>query len=155
MPSITTNIYKELNKKDKNELKKFDKQFGKIEFYEPIEKGVEAVEFVRFIFDGFNVKDFLRDNLLWEALTGLGVVLYGVAKRKRRNQEIHFWIKDLSGNFPINLAFSAKNKREINKIMSQARRAIQKSLKKYKPKKKEIVWISYDPQTDTWKTKVF
>lgn len=155
MPSISINIYKRLTCGDKAKLRASSKQLGEVKIYEYKELSFEALEFAKCVFSDFNIINFLRDNLLWEGFVVLAVASYRVAVKRQKNREVHFWITDLSGPFPVNIAFTSKAGKEVATILHNLRQVLPKLFGEYNPQKGEIVWISYDLKTESWKVKVF
>lgn len=154
MALIATNIFSKLTEKDKEELQNFNEKFGKIEVYEYITEGLDIKDVVTFILEGFSIKNFLRDSILWDLLKELIQKLVELSvNRVGKSSNINLWVKDTKTKPPLNISFSITEADAIPELMISLKQTLDTQLRKDFQKDK-IVWIAYDVEKKEWNIKV-
>jgi len=153
MPRIITNLFKNLTELEKEEIKQAGKQFGEIGLYEYVQKGVGLEEIIKFIFDGFVLKNFIRDAILWDSFKFLLQKVFLIASKKSdKPHGIQVWIKDTTNPAAINIAFSIKKEEELFDLMVTLREKLTTnvfSINKDQEKGK-IIWMGLDRENKVW-----
>lgn len=150
--TIATTIHHKLSEED---IKSLEKQ--KINGLEVKVYGLKQAnihEIVKFVFEGLDVVSLARDSLLWEGFMLSAKQAFKIAKSKGYPENVHYWIRDIDGEYLVNIAFMANGVEDIEKSISNLSKEMPHILKKYKPEQGEIVWISYDLKTEKWNIKV-
>ncbi|PIS14854.1 hypothetical protein COT64_00410 [Candidatus Shapirobacteria bacterium CG09_land_8_20_14_0_10_39_12] len=155
MTLIATNIFSKLTKEDKQELRDFNEKFGKIDVYEYITEALDIKDVVTFILEGFDVKNFLRDSILWDLLKELIQKLVELsASRTGKSNKINFWVKDTRTQPPLNISFSIMETGAIPELLISLKQTLDKQVGEDFQKGK-IIWITYDIEKKEWNIKVF
>ena len=153
MIRISTTFFKNLSEKDKKEIQLAASKLGQIEIYEYIQKGLGLEEVTKFILDGFILKNFIRDALLWDYFKLLLQKIFDiVVKKSKKPPEVQIWIKDISNVASINITFSIKNKEDIQNFLTPLRTKLDAEI--FSPKKElqkgKIFWLAFDKETNIW-----
>lgn len=157
MPTIATNIHKELSTIEKKEILAAAKPLGVIQIHEYKEKGVGLEEIIKFICEGFDLKRVLLDSVLWDSFKSLFEFVYRlVAKKFKKAKEVQFWIRDTSNPSAINIAFSLQQENGVHDLFILLRTKLDHDIfsKKREQESSKIFWIAYDNQTKEWLIKV-
>ena len=157
MPRIITNLFKNLTESEKEEIKRIGKEFGEIGLYEYIQKSIELEKIIKFIFDGFVLKNLVRDALLWDSFKLLLQKVFLIAgKKSNKPQGIQVWIKDTTNPAVINIAFSIKKKEELSSLMVTLREKLTTSVFSVNQdqEKGKIIWMGFDRENKVWTIQV-
>jgi nitrate reductase NapAB chaperone NapD len=157
MLQIATNIFKNLSKIEKEEIKTAGKKFGKIEIHEYFQKGVGLEEIIKFIFDEFALKNLIEDVLLWDSFKSLLQKIFNIAITKSEIPTgIQIWIRDITNPAAINIAFSIKTLDDIQELLVSLRTKLDIeifSVKKEQQKGK-IFLVAFDKENNNWLIKI-
>ncbi len=157
MPKIITNLFKNLTEIEKEEIRQAEKQFGEIGLYEYVQKGVRLEEIIKFIFDGFVLKNFIRDAILWDSFKSLLQKVFLIASKKSDKPDgIQVWIKDTTNPTAINIAFSIKKEEELFNLMVTLREKLTTNIFSVNKdqEKGKIIWMGFDRENKVWRIQI-
>lgn len=157
MLTVATTISDTLSEEEKKEIKSVAPVFDSLEIKKYVEKALGMEDIIKFIFEGFVLKNFIRDAVLWDSFKSLLEKLYNIAAKRRENhEEIQIWIQDTSNPAAIDIAFSFKNLEELNGLMVTLREKVITVVLKTEREKEEgkIFWFGYDQTKKEWVLKI-
>ena len=157
MPKIITNIFGKLSEKDKDEIKNAANIFGELGIAEYIQKGLGLEEVVKLIFSDFNLKNIVRDAMLWESFKSLIAHIFKIVSGKIEKQtEIQIWIQDTKNPAGLNAAFSLKNEQNIQDLLTTLRTKLENDIfsKNREQEKGKIFLAAFDKEEQVWLIKI-
>lgn len=157
MPRIATNMFRSLTEEEQNDIKKAGRTLGEIEISEYVQKELGTEEIIKFIFDDFNLRNVIRDALLWDSLKSLLGHMFNLISRKlSQPAEIQIWIRDITNPAGLNISFSIKQKQEIQDLLIILRTKLEDEIfsKNKEQEKGKIFWIAFDRERKNWLIKI-
>lgn len=156
MKEIATNFFDKLTESEKTEIKNIE-GIGGIELNEYIQKGIGMGEIAKFIFSNFDLKDLIRDAVIWDGFKILLQKIFSiVAKKSEKPVEIQIWVTDTANSVPINIALSIKKLDDIGEVMVSLKAKLETDVfpNLAKQEKGKIFWITLDKDTQGWLVKI-
>ena len=115
------------------------------------------VEFIKFILSDFNLKNLIRDAIIWDGFKLLLQKIFSViTKKTNKPTEIQVWIEDKNNPASVNIALSIKKIEDIQELMVSLKAKLEVeifSVSKEQQKGK-IFWITLDKDSQNWLVKI-
>lgn len=157
MSRIITTEFKKLSEDEKERLSETGKDLGHFDFFEYVQKGMGLEGDVKYIFDDFNLRNIVKNLLLWDSLkTLLSNVFNLTSKKFNQLTEVQVWIRDTNNPAALNISFSIKQEKEIHDLLTILRTELENDIfsKNREQESGKIFWVAFDREKKDWLIKV-